>query len=152
LQAPELSPDGQRLAVDRTVQTNRDVWLMDLVRGGWTRFTFDPAPDGFPIWSPDGTQLAYASYRKGPSDIYIKVANQTTLEQPLLESSNTKYPRDWSKDGRYLLYEESEPNRGLNLMALPLIGEDRKPIIISNTPYVEVAGQFSPDGKWVAYQ
>ncbi len=55
LNGPELSPDGKRLAVDRQVDGNRDVWLIDLVRGGKTRFTFDKAADGYPVWFPDWT-------------------------------------------------------------------------------------------------
>ncbi len=52
--ALEISPDGTRLAVDLTINGNRDIWLSDLERGGLTRFTFDAAQDGFPVWSPDG--------------------------------------------------------------------------------------------------
>ena len=64
---PELSPDGAHVALQRTVQGNIDVWLMDLVRGGMTRFTFDPASDGAPLWSPDGMRIAFFSGRRGPN-------------------------------------------------------------------------------------
>jgi Tol biopolymer transport system component len=71
LLAPELSPDGRHLAVDRTVQNNRDVWLMDLVRGGFTRLTSDASLDAIPLWSPDGTRIVFNSTRKGSYDIWI---------------------------------------------------------------------------------
>jgi hypothetical protein len=46
---PELSPDGHRVAVDRVVQGNQDIWIIDLLRGGATRFTFDAAIDRRPL-------------------------------------------------------------------------------------------------------
>ena len=48
-QSPALSPDGTRIAIERA----GDLWLRDLTRGTDQRFTFDPAPDVYPIWSPE---------------------------------------------------------------------------------------------------
>ena len=79
-----MSPDGKRLVVDRTVQGNRDIWLWDLIRGGMTRFTFDPAVDGYPVWSFDGSQIAFESTRTGNFDIYVKPSNGAGVEQTLL--------------------------------------------------------------------
>ena len=74
--APELSPDGRRVAIDRTVDGNRDVWLMDVIRGGLSRFTFDRGIDGYPVWSPDGKQISFESNRKGNFDIYVGAADR----------------------------------------------------------------------------
>lgn len=82
----DLSPDGRQAAVIRTVQNNVDVWLYDVLRGGATRFTFDTANDQIPMWSSDGTQVAFISNRKGIYDIYLKPSSGTGNEQPLLES------------------------------------------------------------------
>jgi Tol biopolymer transport system component len=57
---------------------------------------------------------------------------------------------NWSADGRYLLYQEAGPKTGWDLWALPNGG--RKPIAVVNSPFDERNGQFSPDGRWVAYQ
>ena len=54
-------------------------------------------------------------------------------------------------DGRFLLYATQHPKTGPDLWALPLAGE-RKPFPVVQTPFDETAGQFSPDGRWVAYQ
>ena len=149
---PELSPDGTRVAVQRTTQSNGDVWLMDLVRGGMTRFTFDPALDNAPVWSPDGTRIAFYSGRTGSDNLYVKSADGASAEQLLLDTPNAKAPQDWSKDGRFLLYSEINPKTGRDLWALPVTGSDRKPIPISTTPFAELNGQFSPDGRWIAYE
>jgi serine/threonine protein kinase/Tol biopolymer transport system component len=166
---PELSPDGLRVAASRVVEKNNpDVWLLDLVRKGWTRLTSDPASDIAPIWSPNGSVIAFSSDRNGPPNLYLKPPNSVHSEEPLLEqTANGKTPQDWSSDGRFLLYAETNPKTGNDLWALPMsganaspsgrsgqemTGNDREPIVIANTKFEEVDGQFSPDVRWVAYQ
>jgi Tol biopolymer transport system component len=151
LLAPELSPDGRRVAADRTVLGNRDVWLIDLARGGPTRLTFGPSVEGFPIWAPDGTHLAFESNRKGPYGLYIRPSGPVGTEEAIAESPNNRWPLDWSKDGRFLLYHEDDPKTGTDIWALPMTGTNRTPVVVANTPSSEVTGQFSPDGRWVAY-
>ena len=155
LQSVELSPDGRRVALDRTVQSNRDVWLLDLSSARMTRFTFDDAQDGLPVWSPDSTQIVFESKRKGPYDLYLKAAGGGGVDTPLLESQYDKWPLDWSSHGDYVLYYEDNPKTAGDLLALPVKAADPKdktPVVIANTPFEEMSGQFSPDGKWVAYQ
>jgi Tol biopolymer transport system component len=149
---PELSPDGRTLALQRFTQSNNDVWLMDLIRGGMTRFTFDSAVESAPIWSPDGMRIVFYSTRKGHADLYVKASSGAGAEEVLLETPNNKYPQDWSKDGNFVLYSEADPKTGRDLWALPLKGKDAKPIVVVRTPFEELSGQFSPDGHWVAYQ
>jgi Tol biopolymer transport system component len=151
LNYPELSLDGRRVAIDRTVQSNRDVWLIDLSRSVPTRFTFDASVDAQPLWSPDGGRIVFSSTRKGSFDLYQKPVTGAENEAVLGEESpQIKFPRDWSPDGRILLHSRTD-DRGANLWALPLDG-DRKPFPVANTPFEELQGQFSPDGRWVAYQ
>ena len=63
--APELSPDGRQIVLDRSVSGNTDVWRLDVERGVRTRLTFDAAPDAFAVWSPDGSRLVFSSARAG---------------------------------------------------------------------------------------
>jgi Tol biopolymer transport system component len=151
LRDPELAPDSRWVGLDRTVQGNRDVWLMDLERGGQIRFTFDGALDAGPVWSPDGTRIAFLSARKGQTDLYLRPSSSARTEELLLETPNDKWPQDWSKDGRYLLYREQDPKTGFDLKALTMTGSERTSMVVANTPFEERHGQFSPDGRWVAY-
>jgi Tol biopolymer transport system component len=147
-QYPELSPDGRRVAVTRAVQGNFDVWLIDLVRGGTTRFTFDAAADNAPLWSPDGTRIVFRSNRTGFNLLYLKPASGAGSEQLLGGSPVPGNPMSWSSDGQLLLFHKEGTD---DLWTQPLTG-DGKPSPWLNTPFAENIGQFSPDGRWVAYQ
>jgi serine/threonine protein kinase/Tol biopolymer transport system component len=149
---PELSPDGRRVAIVRTVQGNTDTWLLDLVRGGMSRLTFDAAIDVNAIWAPDGMRVAFSSNRTGVFDLYLKPSDGSGTEQRLVDSPNTKHPQDWSKDGRWLVYYEQNPTTRRNLWALDMTSPDHTARVVADTPAEEVLAQFSPDGRWVAYQ
>jgi serine/threonine protein kinase len=155
LNAPDLSTDGRYLAYDRTIQGNRDVWFMDLERGGDpTRFTNHLAIDGFPVWSPNGAQIVFHSQRNGTFDIWIKPFSGAADTERLLHGTpDNEWPLDWSNDGRFLLFQRSDPNYvSSDLWALPMTGEDRTPIAVANTPFEERMGEFSPDGHWIVYE
>ena len=129
---PSLSRDGHRLAFWQTAGGNPDVWLLDVGRGVSSRFTFDPADDVYPIWSPDGKSIVFSSNRKGAHDLYVKPAADTGGEQVLLHTPETKVAMDWSRDGRFLLYMVVDPKAPWSLWALPLQG-DRKPFRVMQT-------------------
>ena len=150
LTAPSLSPDGRRVAAHRTVQNNTDIWIYDAAR--MTRFTFDAGRDRWPIWSPDGDHVAFDSDRTGHRYFYQKRSDLAGAEVLLLESSEEKALNDWSPDGRFLLYiTPNNARTGADIWYVPLSG-DRNPISFVETAFLERAGQFSPDGRWVAYQ
>jgi serine/threonine protein kinase len=152
LQYPELSPDASHVVVQRTVQRNPDIWVLDVIRGVFTRFTFDESNDNVPLWSPDGKQIAFDSSRKGAFNLYLKPASGAGREKLLLETPYNKGPQDWSRDGRFLLYYELDPKTGRDLWAIDMTGNNSKPFPVVNTPFEERNGQFSPDGRWIAYE
>jgi WD40 repeat protein len=147
-----LSPEGARVAAVRT--EDWDIWLTDLSRPRDTRFTFDPARERTPVWSPDGSRVAFASDRAGRYNLYQHAADGGGQDELLLQSDHTKYVNDWSRDGRSLLYEEIDPKGKFNLWVLPMDGASgpRKPVPLLRTAYDERNGKFSPDGSWVAYE
>ena len=153
--AIRLSPDGQRVAeaIQEGQTKNVDIWLLDLARGVKTRFTFDPSPDMNPVWSPDGSRVAFSSNQKTHFDIYAKSATGAGDKEALLVSDADKYTTDWSRDGRYIAYTQLD-SRGktqADIFVLPLTGE-RKPYAFLQTEFAEGNAVFSPDGRWMAYQ
>jgi serine/threonine protein kinase len=155
LNAPDLSPNGRHLAFDATARGNRDVWLRDLEHGGDPlRFTTHPDVDGFPLWSPDDLQIVFESKRNGNFDLWIKpFSGAADTEKFLYGTADNEWPLDWSNDGRFLLYRRSNLNyASSDLLALPMTGEDRTPVVVANSSFEERLGEFSPDGNWVAYE
>jgi Tol biopolymer transport system component len=148
-----LSSDRQKAAVSiLDVRVGPpDIWIYDVSRGLRSRFTFDPAADRWPIWSPDGTRVAFSSNRKGQFNLYVRSYAGSGVEELILESERDKILSDWSADGRYLLFEaRGDPTTQSDVWALPLTG-DRKPITVLQTSFRESGAVFSPDGRWIAY-
>jgi Tol biopolymer transport system component len=146
-----LSPDGKRgtLTLPDAGRGTRDVWTVDLARDLLTRFTFDPADDFSPIWSPDGERIVFSSRRSGRMDLYEKPASGAASETVLLADGVDKTAVSWSPDGRFLLYVAITPS-GPDLWVLPLTGHE-KPFPFLTTPFIELPAAFSPDGRWVSY-
>src|SRR5687768_11882367 len=149
--SPSLSPDQRHVAMYRTVSGNTDIWLLDVLRGVFSRFTFDAAIDVNAIWSPDGARIVFQSNRKGVSNLYQRQIGGGGSEEELLVTERDKAPLDWSSDGRFLLFRNTDPKMGYDLWALPF-AEPRTPFPVVQTNYEERDAQFSPDGQWIAYQ
>ena len=130
---------------------NTDIWLLETRRGVFSRFTSDVADDVSPVWSPDGDRIVFSSNRKGVHDLYQKSATAGGSEELLLSTAQTKIATDWSPDGRFVLFNSQDPKRGSDIWALPLDGSG-KPFPVVQTNFDEQDAQFSPDGKWIAYQ
>jgi serine/threonine protein kinase len=147
-----VSPDDQMAAVlvtDMTIGTD-DIWIFDLERNLRSRFTFDPALDVFPVWSPDAGSLYFASNRGGKQGIYRKdIAGAGNVEL-ILESERNQWPSSISPDGKWLLLSMPEEGAGQNISVAALDGSgELQPF--RHTEFQEASAVFSPDGRWVAY-
>jgi eukaryotic-like serine/threonine-protein kinase len=148
---PAISPDGSRVAVATGPQASRDIWILDVARGGAsTRFTFDPARDDAPAWSPDGKNIAFSSIRGGQFDLYIKPADGSGEEKLLLHTDEYKFVQRWTRDGRFLLFDSTGPKTAQDIWALPYT-PGAKPVALLKTQFTEQRERVSPDGRWLAY-
>jgi Tol biopolymer transport system component len=107
--------------------------------------------DANPVWSPDGAYVAYDSLRSARSGLYRKASNGAGGEDVLLEPSGRRDLDDWSRDGRYLLYSQVDSRTKSDLWVMPLDGK-REPEVYVNSEFNETHGQFSPGGRWIAYE
>jgi Tol biopolymer transport system component len=141
-----ISPDGKRVAFMR----GGDVWQMEFARGIPTRVTFSGGTD--PLWSPDNQRIAY--WKGAPPNLFSHSSTGTGDEERLFESRDSLTTQDWSLDGRFLLYlvnsNDLSSKTRFDLWVLPMTGS-RQPAAYLSTPFHEGRGQFSPEGKWVAY-
>jgi serine/threonine protein kinase/Tol biopolymer transport system component len=149
---PTLSPDSTRLAILRKDPKTRfeDIWVLDLDRSTLARLTFDPSDHVYPVWSPDGKHIAFSSARPGSFGLYWKLASGAGPEQMLWKSDPLAWTNDWSRDGRFILYERLDPHTQYDLWVLPMPGPGKpSPYVVA--PGLQRRGRFSPDGHWVAY-
>jgi Tol biopolymer transport system component/predicted Ser/Thr protein kinase len=148
-----LSPDGKRLAFDRSEQrTNAtDVHVFDLTRGTDTRVTSAAGSEFAPIWSPDGRRLVFTWDKNAPPFLHQLVLDNGTPAEPLVQPSESVYtPGDWHPDGTFIAYEASDAVTAQDVWILPMTG-DRTPKAFVKTRFNETAPRFSPDGRWLAY-
>jgi Tol biopolymer transport system component len=142
-----LAPNGKSVAVNKTDtgSLNTDVWIYELHRDSSKRLTFNPGFNVMPIWNPDASRLTFASNRQLSVDLFTKNSDGAQEEQSLVRDENDKFPYDWSRDARYILYAIG--NSSLEYVTLP----ELKTSLFLRVPSAIRNAQFSPDEKWVAY-
>jgi eukaryotic-like serine/threonine-protein kinase len=142
-----ISPTGTQVAFSSIDQEadGQSLWIGTISLPGRARLTSPGAHNQAPVWSPDGTRIAFASDRTGPFNLYVRSIGNSKAEEVLLQSPEDVWPLNWSLDGRFLLYHDDS-----DLWVLPMTGE-RTPIFIASTRPEAPRGQISPDGNWVAH-
>jgi serine/threonine-protein kinase len=135
--------------------TNWDVWVYDLERDVATRITFGEAYDADPVWSPDGSWIAYEGEIEGVDGIFRKRTDGTGDPEMLMEPGKQTFPapQSWSPDGRHLATQSAGDGGQTDIWILP-IGEDGsagEPEAFARTQFEENSPSFSPDGRWLAY-
>ncbi len=149
-----LSPDGRRVAVEiQDAEGQYDIWLFDVARGLSSRLTTDPTSEREPVWSPDGSRLAFSTIAVDGENILVKDLSGSQPAAPLpggvgAAAGVRDIPENWSRAGNTLLYLTLGAER--TFWALPMDGQGK--------PEQLMAGQFnldephvSPDGRWLAY-
>ena len=146
---PALSHDGTRLAI--VVGTDvGDIWIYDLERDMRTRFTFDPADDRTPVWSPDDSQLAFSSGRHAEGEIYLRPTSGQG-DAKLAFSANTQIVlTDWSRDGRLIFFNRLTLDEdGWDIWVLDTQNFEAKPLLSGR--FDQSYARQSPDGRWLAF-
>ena len=139
-----LSPNGRK-AVAQVVDPY-ELWLLDLADGAKTLWAANSA---YPVWSPDGTQIAYLKRRGNSFEVRIRPSDGSSAAEVLLRGPEPKILRDWSPQN-HLLYEQMHPETNMDLWVAPIQGNS-EPSPVLRSEHVEHWGRFSPDGKWIAY-
>ncbi|HSZ63511.1 MAG TPA: protein kinase [Terriglobales bacterium] len=151
---PTLSPDGTRVALDISDEkaNNVDIWIESTTGAGNSRFTFDPSEEVVGVWSRDGKTLAYRNAASAGPGVMLKAATGLEPEKRRYtvpsSSMDDIIPTSWSSDDQQILLIHQVVS-GEHLELLPVAGGEPTRFLTSKGS--EANGQFSPDGKWVAY-
>ena len=147
-QLPRSSPDGTKLAVVARNGIDRSIWLVDQVRGAFTRLTYGN-DDTDPVWSPDGDWLYFTSAANGPYELFRVRTDGSGEPELLLGGPIDKHASSVSPDGGTLAYVEQPPaGQSIHLLSLDT-GESRR---LAGTTFREGAPAFSPGGVWILYE
>jgi dipeptidyl aminopeptidase/acylaminoacyl peptidase len=149
---PAISPDERSVAFRRISVLSADLWLLDLTRDPEQRLTTHASLNDAPFWSPKGDRIVFSSNRGGTFNLYQKVASGTGQDELLLATGNIKFPSQWSRDGRFIVYSEFDPKTKGDIWLLPMDGSVAgKPLPFLRSEFNEIFGQLSPDSHWMAY-
>ena len=149
---PRISKDGNHILV-ATGDPGADIWKFDPTGQKRTRLTFDSMSTSEAVWSPDESQFAYGL---GPPNrqfsVQTKAASGSGPAKLVEKTDDINSPTDWSPDGQYLLCDRFVNGRGL-LWLIPLAGGQSREALDASTVSrgMQSSGQFSPDGKWLAF-
>jgi len=126
---------------------NAEIYALSLRSLRFVRLTDNPGDDVEPDWSPDGTQLAFASSHEGAHGIYVMNADGSGA-RPVFVSQFVASGPDWSPDGERLLflyennfYVVSADGTGLTQLTF---NDDVRPLGFEDP-------QWSPDGQRIAF-
>jgi serine/threonine-protein kinase len=128
-----------------------DIWIWDLSRESLQRLTTDPGFNRLPVWTPDGTRLAFTAERDGRvENIYWQAADGSGAPERLSIGSTMQGPASFSSDGKHLVFT-TPTTPPFDIGVLSLEGERREEMLFK-TPFSEANAALSPDGRWLAYQ
>ncbi len=148
-----LSPDGRSAALEKSnpATGTSDLWLADLSRDVLARLTSGRGLESYPVFSPDGRQIAFLSHGAERAALRRKLLADAGEGEALLgDRGSFPVPSDWSPDGRLLTYTDLDPKTGSDIWMLSMSG-DRTPAPFRQTEFNEGFASFSPDGQWLAY-
>jgi Tol biopolymer transport system component len=150
---PADSPDGTKLVVTKNEPNVgvQDIWTIEMATGKATRITNDPAPEGNPMWSPDGKYILYVANRPPYFAIFRRPSDGSGAEEMLFRYTPGAGLNlsDMSPDGKFVAF-----GSGGVVFVVPLTGTDalaRKAIEFSREEYDVFNGRLSPDGRLMAY-
>ncbi len=150
---PALSPDGKRLAVTRTPNTEPlKIWIKRLDRGTSIRLAGDGNENFQPAWSPAGRSVTFTSDpTKGYSYLVTEPADGGAPGVAQLRRRGNLFNAGWSPDGKWLIFSTDVGEAGLGDILAMRPAVDTAPIPVVATPFTETSPIISPNGRWLAY-
>jgi Tol biopolymer transport system component len=106
------------------------------------------AADSDPVWSPDGTRLAFRSLQDGPPRLYLRPARDADSSDTIVPTSAADAtPTDW-RDDRVIIHAPGDKG-DRDLFSVSVRTGVRE--VIAGTGFNETDARLSPDGRWLSY-
>lgn len=131
---------------------NIDIYAYDLETGIDARLTDDPRPDVDPVWSPDGSQIAFARFtglNNDLHDLYVMNADGTDERLLLGGSSDDIWP-SWSPDGAQIVFMSDRSSYG-DIFSVDVATGELRVKRISDSPTGDELPDWSPVDDRIAY-
>ena len=145
--SPQLSPDGRLIAVETQSDQDRRIEVYDPAREVLTRLTQE-GNKRVPVWSPDGTRVAFMSGRGDDSAIYWKSIDGSDAEEVLVQQDGVEMPGSWSPDGTLFAYTVQADVHDIWILS---VEESVAEPFLTSATSSQWGPMFSPDGRWIAY-
>ena len=145
-----LSPDGNLVAVTRLDAGLQNIWIYDLTRNTAEKMTHS-GQNFWARWHPNGDRIGYTSLVKGEYDIRWSALDGSVQEETLLASPFDEALRDWSPDGKMVLFEQYSPEDETEYLWLMDVSDPDSKRVVTSAGAGDWNGVISPDERWVAY-
>lgn len=122
-----------------------DIWVVDRAGGEARRLTNQPVEENFPMFSPDGSQLAFSRQVGGNWDVYLMPASGGDARR-VTSDPRPEFVIGWTPDGKDILFS-SNPNQVQQLHLIQPNGIMSRQLPLPKA----LLGSFSPDGARIAY-
>ncbi len=151
--AVSISPGGNSAVVLHQHQDGDELWLYDLAHGSSASRLIPRGNHSVPLWSPDSARLWVHMKGAEGDDVYLLDIHGGRQDVFATDQIQGRWvPADWSRDGRFIVINEINPKTRDDIAYVPVVsGKLGAPVKFLAAPADETQGQFSPDGKWLAY-
>ena len=148
-----VAPDGVRFAVARSEgMTGQQIWIGDADRATIMPLTHTSNDSYAPVWSPDGSKVAFSSRETGNEDIYAQDASGTKPSEMIHDARDHDTDlSDWSRDGRYIFFDAHPRASDARSEIWLLEIATKKARALLADPFAQSGAKLSPDGRWLAY-
>jgi len=143
------SPDGSQITFNLPWEGDFEIVSVEMQQGQLTRLTTDPASDTMPDWSPDGTTIAFTSFRDGGTPHIYLMAADGVDQRRITNRAMGEYGPAWSPDGKKIAFFAGLSDVNNQLYVVNLDGTGLRQL--SDNPGVNDNPAWSPDGEWIAF-